>query len=70
MLMEKVIELELILCCLHVRTQSCPILCNSMVAPQAPLTMGLSRQEYWSGLSFLISLIFGLRQLLFLTELS
>ena len=69
MLMEKVIELELILCGLHVRTQSCPILCDSMVAPQAPLTMGLSRQEYWSGLPFLMHLFFGLQQWLFLTEL-
>ena len=33
--------------------QSCSILCNSMdcVACQAPLSMGYSRQEYWSGLS-------------------
>ena len=57
MLKETVTELEFILCCLRVHTQSCPILCDSLVAPQAPLTMGLSRQEYWSGLSFLISLI-------------
>ena len=34
--------------------QSCSILCNSMdcVACQAPLSMGYSRQEYWSGLSW------------------
>ena len=34
--------------------QLCPILCNPMgcVACQAPLSMGLSRQEYWSGLPF------------------
>ena len=33
--------------------QSCLTLCNPMdcVAHQAPLSMGLSRQEYWSGLS-------------------
>ena len=31
-------------------TQSCPTLCNPM--DQAPLSMGFSRQEYWSGLPF------------------
>ena len=32
--------------------QSCPTLCNPMdCSPQAPLSMGFSRQEYWSGLS-------------------
>ena len=31
-------------------TQSGPILCNPMdCAHQAPLSMGFSRQEYWSG---------------------
>ena len=32
----------------------CPTLCNPMdyVACQAPLSMGFSRQEYWSGLPF------------------
>ena len=34
-------------------TQSCPTLCNPMdVSCQAPLSMGFSRQEYWSGWSF------------------
>ena len=35
-------------------TQSCPTLCDSMdyIARQAPLSMGFSRQEYWSGLPF------------------
>ena len=34
-------------------TQSCPTLCNPWaVAHQAPLSMGFSRQEYWSGLPF------------------
>ena len=33
--------------------QSHPILCDSMdVAHQASLSMGFSRQEYWSGLPF------------------
>ena len=33
--------------------QSCPTLCNPMnVACQAPLSMGFSMQEYWSGLPF------------------
>ena len=32
--------------------QSCPTLCDPMdyIACQAPLSMGFSRQEYWSGL--------------------
>ena len=31
--------------------QSCPTLCDPMdLARQAPLSMGFSRQEYWSGL--------------------
>ena len=31
--------------------KSCSTLCNPMaVAHQAPLSMGFSRQEYWSGL--------------------
>ena len=34
-------------------TQSCPTLCDPWtVAYQAPPSMGFSRQEYWSGLSF------------------
>ena len=37
--------------------QSCPALCNPMeyvyVTHQALLSKGFSRQEYWSGLSFL-----------------
>ena len=38
-------------------TQSCPTLCKTMylayLASQAPLSMGFSSQEYWSGLPFL-----------------
>ena len=34
-------------------TQSCPTLCNPMdCSHQAPLSMGLSRQEFWSELPF------------------
>ena len=33
--------------------QLCPTLCDPIVAHQAPLSMGFSRQEYWSGLSCL-----------------
>ena len=34
-------------------TQSCPTLATAQtVAWQAPLSMGFSRQEFWSGLSF------------------
>ena len=34
--------------------QSCPTLCNPVdyIAYQASLSMGFSRQEYWSGLPF------------------
>ena len=35
--------------CVH--AQSCPTLCDC-VPFQAPLSMGFSRQEYWSGLPF------------------
>ena len=31
---------------------SCPILCDPMGYNQAPLSMGFSRKEYWSGLTF------------------
>ena len=37
--------------------QLCSTLCNPM-ACQAPLSMGFSRQEYWSGLHFLLQGIF------------
>jgi len=34
-------------------TQSCPTLCDPWtVVGQAPLSIGFSRQEYWSGLPF------------------
>ena len=33
----------------HLVAQLCPTLCDPMVC-QAPLSMGFSRQEYWSGL--------------------
>ena len=33
--------------------QSCPTLCDPWTVPhKAPLSMGFSRQEYWSGLPF------------------
>ena len=39
--------------------QSCLILCTPRtVACQTPLSMGFSRQEYWSGLPFLLQGIF------------
>ena len=34
--------------CVHAK--SCPTLCDWTAGHQAPLFMGLSRQEYWSGL--------------------
>ena len=37
-----------------VKMKSCPSLCDPWtVAHQVPLSMGFSRQEYWSGLPFL-----------------
>ena len=39
--------------CMCLVAQLCPTLCNPWtVNPQAPLSMGFSRQEYWSGLPF------------------
>ena len=40
-------------------SQSCSTLFDPMyyIAPQAPLTMGFSRQEYWSGYSILLLLL-------------
>ena len=36
--------------------QSCPTLCHpTTVAHQAPLSMGFSKEEYWSGLPLLVS---------------
>ena len=55
-------------CCACMRAkslQSCPTLCNPMdsyEAYQAPLSIGSSRQEYWSGLPF------SLLQGIFLTQ--
>ena len=41
------IRKKLVLCCV----QSCPTLCNLWtIDHQTPLSTGLSRQEYWSGL--------------------
>ena len=40
-------------------SKSCPILATPWtVAHQAPLSVGFSRQEYWSGLPFLLQGIF------------
>ena len=34
-------------------TKSCPNMCNCMdYSPQAPLSMELSRQQYWSGFPY------------------
>ena len=44
------IELNLTDVFTHMCAQSCPTLCDPM--DQAPLSMGFSRQEYWSGLPF------------------
>ena len=41
-------------CCCYLVAQSCLTLCDPIdcVAPQAPLSMGFSRQEYWHGSPF------------------
>ena len=39
--------------CVRSVAQSCPTLWIWTVACQIPLSMGFSRQEYWSGLLFL-----------------
>ena len=47
------VNLKLICATLFQLFQLCPNLCNPMtVACQAPLSIGFSTQEYWSGLSF------------------
>ena len=39
--------------CVYARTRSCPTLLTPWtLAHQASLSMGISRQEYWSGLPF------------------
>ena len=45
-------------------TQSCPTLCDpTVVAYQVLPSMGFSRQEYWSGLPFLLQEIFTTQEL-------
>ena len=48
----KVLELVVMVACMHAKSlQSCPTLCDPMdCSPPAPLSMGFSRQEYWSRL--------------------
>ena len=47
----------LVYACMH--AQLCPTLCNPWtVAHQASLSMGFPRQEYWSGLHFLLQKVF------------
>ena len=44
---------QMCVCCVCLVVQACPTLCDPVdVAHQAPLSMGLPRQEYWSGLPF------------------
>ena len=40
-----------VLCCSCLVTKLCPTLCDPMdYSPPGPLSMGFSKQEYWSGL--------------------
>ena len=44
-------QVETSCCCAVLTAQLCPTLCNPMnAARQAPLSMGFSRRDYWSGL--------------------
>ena len=43
-------HIDLVLLCRAKLPQLCPTLCDPVVAGQATLSMGLSKQEYWSGL--------------------
>ena len=46
-------RLQIVITCVCVCAESCPMLSNPMACtPQAPLSIGFSRQEYWSGLPF------------------
>ena len=50
--MDILLIIHILTCCALV-TKSCLTLCDPMgwtIARQAPLSMGFSRQEYWSGL--------------------
>ena len=51
-------ELSEIFLCAKSFIQLCLTLCNPVVARQAPLSMGFSRQKYWSGLPSLLQGIF------------
>ena len=49
----RLLQVEVVCVCLCVWAQSYPTLCNPWtVGHQAPLSMGFSRQEYWTGLPF------------------
>ena len=37
--------------CAVLSPSSCPVLCDPMEGSQAPLSMGFSKQEYWSGVA-------------------
>ena len=64
MTLDMVIDVPKSVClsmCVHAKSlQSCPTFFNPMdyIAHQAPLSIGFSRQEYWSGLHFLLQRIF------------
>ena len=52
-LVTKTDDVSIPMCVCAKLLQSCPTLCDPWtVAPQAPLLMGFSRQEFWSGLPF------------------
>ena len=37
---------------MHVHALLCPALCDAMTVAQTPLSVGVSRQEYWNELPF------------------
>ena len=52
-LKDKGLEIIAIMCVRAKLIQLCPTLCDPRtIAHQAPLSMGFSRQEYWSGLPY------------------
>ena len=56
---ESTITLSYIMCVCAKLLQSCPTLCDPWtVDHQSPLSMGFSRQEYWSELHALLHCIF------------
>ena len=46
--------IKIMCCCCSLVAQSCPILCDPKDCSHGILSMGFSKQEYWSGCHFLL----------------